>query len=731
MKPIFLHRFEKGTPEGPIDTLVAFVGAAAFKPSQLASLVSEETDEALAPDQLVIVARRDMAEEITDAMAKSRELKSMLTRLHRTSVSMLVYDVRGRAVDRLTLANGARTSEIDLDEILRRGSTAIFRERGGFVEPNASYHFANPSGRHTDRFMRLSNILVRNAEIAFVAVAVMRLVPKDASRAYIDTPSLYAVIASINDQWRSLDPDRDPLVADNFRSYEGLDAYPFQDFERSVVLISASSSGGLARAIEARGFARESVIHVLYLGSVKQEYQAAIDLCRDTKLNPLGYEDTREIYESGSCRMCDRGSKYVPLRGDQFDIQGPQPAPLVMRQAHAPKGLDKSMARLSGTGALAVTTGDRQYWADPVAMMEATRFVARLDYLARRHVPGSARHCIIPDETSRPFAERILGTGGANATIILRSDIDSVLGASPDNPSPVIVCAATVGGGRVLLEISRDLRQVCRKAPIVYFAGIAKPSSTARRDTLARNLEHSHHHAPHAVYVVDEFILPGPSFGNAWQDEMKFLGDTRDGWPEDIREVLDVRLDRLRRASEPMHDDLFLANEADRDLRLQEGFAFWSEVYANTQADVFTTMSAVMQKLRDAPDRAGGEVLRTNWLQQTLLGPENFGRFNDGVIQACILRGARPAELDYRDDHEISSDAARIVRRILEASAHARGEAAAEFLIAIGSGRLRVRDEHAQEMLQDVASAPPLVVGLAKMVRDRLNKLSTTAGAPG
>jgi hypothetical protein len=48
---------------------------------------------------------------------------------------------------------------------------------------------------------------------------------------------------------------------------------------------------------------------------------------------------------------------------------------------------------------------------------------------------------------------------------------------------------------------------------------------------------------------------------------------------------------------------------------------------------VFFTMTAIFQHLREAPTKRT-EFLSCNWLQQTLIPAENFGRFNDGVIQA-------------------------------------------------------------------------------------------------
>lgn len=722
MNTIYLVRFDKEVDDRLVDTLVAFVSSADLDPAALASAVTKEAEKNLAPDELIVLIRSSAGTDARKSM-EGREISALTSRLlGRSSITLLGYDAQGMQAFRDQIALVDRVSNVALDELLRRGATALFREHGGFIEPSASYHFANPSGRHTDRFMRLSNILVRQAEIAFLAVAVMRMIPNQARQAYIDTPALYAIVSAMNEQWRTLDPVRSQLVADNFRSYAGLDKYPFSNYEESVAIISASSSGGLAEKLVDRGFSPKSVVHVLFLGPAADTLPVAVDLRADEKCNPLGYGEVREIYEASKCQMCARGSVAIPLRGDQFDIRGPQPEPLIMKQTDAQRNLGRLMGRLAGSGAFTVSSGQRQYNVLADKLIAAKHFQDRLDYFVRRHVPGGVQHCIIADEESRPLAERVMKVNGSAMEIRSRDEIEDIKTPPHEMVEPVLVVNSVIGSGRTLLEISRDLRNVCPKAPIIYLVGLGKIASEERRDLLRRTLVQSPLHVHHLLEIVEELILPGPPTPNAWIEELGLLQETRDRWPEECRDILEGRLNRLVQASEPLIDDLFVANDGVTTLKLQQGFAFWPSVFTgNSQADVFYTISAVMQQLRTAPASAGEQALRTNWLQQTLLSPENFGRFNDGIIQASILRGAKAAELDYRDDPGVSAEAARIVRKILEASDRARGEAAVEFLIAIATRRLRVRDEHLDKILAELPSAHPFVRAFLDLAASRLN----------
>lgn len=720
MNPVHLVRFDRHTDKDRIDTLAAFMSSAAFDAAALNAAVTREVERALAPDELIILTRAVPGCDVPPGLV-GRDFNALLDRVAgQTRTTLVCYGPDGREKIRQPLGSGDGASGADLAEILRRGATDMFRRHGGFMEPNANYHFEGPSGRHTNRFMRLSNILVRQAEITFLAVAVMGLIPPEACFAYIDTPALYAVVSAVNEQWRTMVPDRPPLVADNFRSYEGLDQYEFSDYGEAVVLISASSSGGLAARLTARGFAPSAVVHLLFHGKDPGTLKVAVDLRQDAHGNPDGYAADREIYERANCKLCDGGSVPIPLKGDQFDIQGPQPEALLVNQKDAPANVGRLMGRLAGQVALTVTSGHRQHWIKVARMMEAPGFLERLEFFVRRSVPAGVEHCVLADREARPLADRIKAITGSTMALHEREAIDQT-GRDPDDRRAMLVVASVIGSGRSLLEISRDLREVCRTGSIIYLVGFATIEGEERRDALKRTLVHSHHHAQHMFEVVEELLLPGQATPNPWQQELELLQKAADAWPAGQRGWLDGRLDRLRKASEPMTDSLFVPADGASALRLQAGFAFWPKVFAhNSQADVFFTISAVMQRLRTAPVTAGEQALRTNWLQQTLLSPENFGRFNDGVIQASILRAARAAELDYRDDAKLSDTAKRIVRRVLEAADRARGEAAVEFLIAIGCGRLRLKEDHVADVLRPIEKPPALVDAFRSVVRREL-----------
>lgn len=103
-----------------------------------------------------------------------------------------------------------------------------------------------------------------------------------------------------------------------------------------------------------------------------------------------------------------------------------------------------------------------------------------------------------------------------------------------------------------------------------------------------------------------------------------------------------------------------------------------------------------------------GKRLESGELQQVLLSPEVFSRFDDGVIQAAFLHAALPTELDYRADEAQSLAMSDIIYRLAAGYGHERGEAAMEFVMALAIEKIRLHkkeDSQLRKRLIDVLSA--------------------------
>lgn len=699
------------------DVLFIFNAVEDLRREEFGTVLEDEIETNLVPDQLILVVREPVFEQTLDLFTKDAQVLTALARLGGRSVVTLVgYDAKGAEGSRRTLGDVVPRLKIGFEDIRRRALTAIFNQRHGFVESTSTYHFENPSSRHTDRFIRVSNILTRGAEITFIAFCVLPFIPTHAQQAYIDTPALFTVVAAVNEQWRSF--GRESLLADNFSSYAGFKESEF-DTERSVVLISASSSGSLANELVGlRGFAAQNVVHLLFLGDNADQHRVVGDLQIDLQANPDGVMRTT-VSSAADCVACRNGSHAIKLQGDQFEFAGPQHDSLLIASDDKPAKLDVLMTRFCGKGVFAVGLGasgkpPRQFEVSAAKLMAAETFIERLNYAARRSIPASTRHIIAADAQSEALAEHIKASAVPMATVVARQDIDAELDQTSD--TAIVIVATVIESGRTLLDLSRDLRSLAPKAPLSFLVGLSKGTGYPGRASLAASLKKTHNHYSYEFLAIEEMVLPTSSSHNAWAAEAQVLKRaTLYETPEPVAALVKARLERLGRASEPLTDDLFLGNAANRPLKLQPGFVFWPHdlpTKPHTQADVYVTIASVLQQLRANAGKSGKPgraAIRANWFQQTLLAPGNFGRFNDDVIQASILRAALPAELNYQERPADSREMGRMIARILQAAGVDRGGAAAEFLLALATRRLQLRREDLDVVLEVKVEALDLV----------------------
>ncbi|MHB8283511.1 MAG: hypothetical protein ACYDD1_02435, partial [Caulobacteraceae bacterium] len=427
MSPFHRVRFERQVDGGSVDVLMIFLADDRLPTDGLSALVDEAVEADLAPDEMVLVVRENGRGAAIEVIGRSPELAGMRERLgpHAT-VTVVGFGADGSETGRAKAYGDGQISKAPLAELGRRAVTEIFQRRGGFVDSNANYHFRNPSGRHTERFMRLSNLLVQSAEISLIAMTALPLLPVETIEVHVDTPAMFSVVAAMSEHIQSLRPGTRPLRQESFRSYRDVDTHDFLIGGPSAVLISASSSGSLAARIAGRGVAPESIGHLLYLGNNPDKVRFAVNLSADAKANPGGVTDKRETYEEGRCALCDDGSIAVPLVGDQFDMGGPELEPLTVNKTDAPSGLGGTMERLALSNALTISTqtgsARRQYFVDAARLTTWPAFVERLGYFARRHVPSTVLECVMLDEGSEPFARALLAAARMDPNLLKVAD---------------------------------------------------------------------------------------------------------------------------------------------------------------------------------------------------------------------------------------------------------------------------------------------------------------------
>ncbi|WP_298967099.1 hypothetical protein [uncultured Roseibium sp.] len=433
MKSLFTFRFNLPPNKDSRDVLVVFVATPAIDAQAFATEVEAEIEANLVPDEVVVIVRDPVFEKTEKALRTDSMHLATLSRLGKSTAVLLIgYDCMGNERRRKCITEASCEPAVALNDFQRRGITSIFNERRGFVEATATYHFENPSGRHTERFIRLSNILARGAEIAFIGFCCLPHISPLITVAYLDTPSLYAVVSAINEQ-RSLFDEATWIMADNFSSYAGFEQHHFDSSESAIVLISASSSGSLARRlVSEKNVEPDRIVHLLYLGNSPSDPRVVCDLSHDPHENPAGIDVLPSVEESNDCAMCAGGSHAIKLQGDQFEFAGPQQDALLVGKAHAPAGLASLMDRYVGDKVFELGLGrstsrlPRQFHINSTQLLASKSFKDKLDYALRRSLPASLEYIIIANSVSEPLAKVIEAELPNAPSIVSRDELDAI-----------------------------------------------------------------------------------------------------------------------------------------------------------------------------------------------------------------------------------------------------------------------------------------------------------------
>ena len=323
-------------PGEPEDAFV-FTAASEIDTESLVEALKAHMENSPPPGRLFLLGAKTIAAEVIEA-TESKRLRDALpdfTR-YRDSPQLFpfAFDERGR-IEQLA---GDPISDSDLTEsITREGLRWIFDKRNGMLRAGPGFHYLNPSGRHTTGFIRTGNVLLHSAEIAFIAMGVLRWWPSDLRRIFVDTASISSVAYALIELRRMFEPSLRPPSIDSFSSYGGLKEFLFG--KNSLCLISASTSGSLHRKIvERRHLPSDRVVTLFYCGPPTTTEGVLCDLTE--RGDQAGIPAPASYDRVEDCEMCQGGSDVIGISGDQFLPANPEVNELVLNAEHAPSWLN-------------------------------------------------------------------------------------------------------------------------------------------------------------------------------------------------------------------------------------------------------------------------------------------------------------------------------------------------------------------------------------------------------
>jgi hypothetical protein len=633
-----------------------------------------------------------------------------------------------------------------LDSIKRNGLQQLFQKRGGLVVSVDTHHYVFPSGKHCDRFLRTGNILIHSSEIYFIAFCLLKKFDENIhTDIYCDTSSINTIAFALIELKNRFLQNKLQVNVSSFNSYSGLYHNDYNYKPKDLLLISASTSGNIIGYItKNHPLINEENIVVLYFLSNDSEQNSIslrllCNLTFEKKTNPSGVLPYL-TYSQKDCKHCETGSHAVEVSGDVFLLEKPSINSRMLKiddpEKHLSSFVEEFRTQKNEHGTTSATilkcnysdknasAQNHEIYIDYNKILEGfadgffIKYKSKLDDYITQYVPANTEYMIHVDEdSSKALATYIINDISKKykedsiPKLISIDDLDTLTNGLK---TAVIVCSC-VSYGKKLLYVARALRNL-NQIRLVYFIGLTRLKSKESLSFLKSNLVQGKYASETSTFVSIENVFSHRDISKtAWDKELENISKLLSFSDQQQFQNFELTLKYLKERQDKINssnntsirglsDDLFfdshLIVEDSHRLTIRKNFAFFDfEKYHGvvSQSDIYFTISNIINSKRNSKDNK--RSLEQSPFVRNLISPLNFNRFNDGIIQASILRLAYHTELSYIVDEELSFEMFSILETMIKYSTNHQAEALTEFLYAIAFGKLTLKRGHFDKLL--------------------------------
>lgn len=637
------------------------------------------------------------------------------------------------------LITDANEEPIGMDDaVFSAGAEEIFSAsnvtsfRAPILEVPAGFHFVKPSGKHSTHFIRVAEILTEAVAIEFLAASLLRHLTEEVRTISCDTSSIACIAYAIQALASRLQrPNSRRISIMSFGSWTGLNGQATSgsgtDFyvnNSTFYLVSTSTSGDLMRKLVELGCKEQNLAVLYYYGDNLDKFRSVCVLNSDVRAR-RGIPDI-QFFAAEACPLCRVSSQKLELRGDQFLPLEVRKETFEVELQDCPLQLRKFSERTFGTEAIRTHFGVGRLGRTHEIYIDFGRLCIegpchqRIMQAIRQFIPFAANRAYVGDDQGSEklfeiIAEERKASNLPPLELVSADNLESRASELTRDNGSCVVVAGCVTSGRSLMRISRLLRNIERGGNIMYFVGVRRSSSVKDQDHLEKTLTFaSEGRIPYAFRSIEDICVNDntPYQDSIWERERIFLERLiadRGGNPDFPTVTVSERIEHLTQASyqSGIVSSLFWPGPSG-PMRLRGNFSFLSKQAAGkaSQSDLFFLISSLLHNARSK--RQVNRSLETSAHVRTILNPNNFRRFDDGVLRACLLRAALPSELDFALDPNLDSDAAGLFCDIIKGGSSSEGEPVMEFLLSLALQQVRLSAtalafvvRSAQECFQD------------------------------
>lgn len=588
----------------------------------------------------------------------------------------------------------------DITNFFYQGFGKLTKRNGVVHQAPAGHTFKHPSGKISKLFIQTRELASSETELQYAGRGLSLLTPQvkwaDIETIYIDTMGIYPLVKE------AVSSSGCKANIESFHSYSSIESLnvPANNY---LIVISASTSGSMARQLIKDGFSSDRIITIIDVEQREDISHVLIDL---TSTNIVA--DINKV---------DGSETDIELVGEHFSYKAKPPKQITVGVPHRPKHLADILRDFGISGINGLNHKVNAIQKSPLLSLKpeglhnSHAFNEWLEAELRWSLPAAINTIIYCDDgASKDLANKTknvidsLHNSTRNALVL---DWNELSEDKLKDCSGVIVVAAFAGDGGTLRQISRDLREYESEAiPRHFLTGVGIPQSmeswTRLEQFLVRNA------TPRFYNFSTWKVLPlGPdNVKNSWVELTNLAAqvDNFDHSPhsqftfEEASEYFDALTETVSKSMNSL-----LPNTQGNELKITEGFVFFGSIFDDkisdvTQSDTLITITSVLQAAREHKDQ--NNCLRPTNYQSVIISPENFLRFNDDILQACLLRASLPSELDYSSDQHLSELMSEFLFKVFTRHQHPYGYAALEFAAALAVGKLKLKKDHCKDLIE-------------------------------
>lgn len=718
MNSLFIYRTDIGPHH---NILVSYISGTGFDLPQFKSAIKSAFEKSPFSKKIVIISAEYNKKPILDGLVKNPEekdaLKKSINYFQAMDIHLISIDKSGKITSDSSTENSDEPVFNPIqsaNDILQSGLVDIIKRNNLVLESSPTYHFVKPSGKHTNKFIKTSNVLQRGAEISFIAINLIKHTKAKIKRIYTDTAGIFPLAYELISIKRRFN-DNECEIVDSFGSYKGLEDYTLPGGDGTLILISASTSDEMANKLKLKpGLTNANIVSIFSAAptSIYPSVVNFLDYHKKYKDEIFSYFKSTLEHE---CEMCIyQKSIPLPLNSTQFVFDAPKAELYLPLAKDSPANLKQLISSYKdlkafkclydGLGGLSSETPE--FFINLSELVNNGEYKNKVENYVTRHFPLNADLIVYAsDQGAKELAEQIqlkVQMLGKSVNCCAALDLS-------DKRKPtqgIVVVAGSIQTGKSLLEISRKLRQFSN-LPIAYVVGFAKYNDPSSYTKLKADLCHNNgcpHLGKHQFQAIEEILLPTMEHRiNSWTRETEVIKQTINlkGLSDYTKARLEDRDKFLRQASDASQmgigDSIFLPSPPGGNMILGKTFAFWNEkdnsVEWPHQATVYFTICSILQGLRYNSSGQATPPLKSSYVLKQL-DPLMFDRFNEGIIQASVLRAAKPSELDYSASDDSSRIVGSLIERMLKDPTLNTSEALPEFLLAICSHKIQIKKDH-------------------------------------